>query len=223
MRTAQQVRGGVERAERLAIIRADEARRGRQRRRLRLALSVALALVVLGAAVALVVAARRASAPDARQGVDPDRVNVTGETLTRDLARDHVPGRVDYGSDAPVPPTGGRHNEVWQNANGDVYDKPLRAEHAVHSLEHGAVWITYRADVPAGDVATLRAKVEGVPYRLMSPLPGQPGRITLTAWGHQLSVTSASDPRIEEFLADYTQGPQAPEAGAPVTGGRAEP
>jgi Protein of unknown function (DUF3105) len=45
----------------------------------------------------------------------------------------------------------------------------------------------------------------------------------MTAWGHQLSVTSASDPRIDEFLAAYTQGPQAPEAGAPVTGGRAEP
>ena len=34
----------------------------------------------------------------------------------------------------------GEHNPVWQNCG--FYNKPVRDESAVHSLEHGAVWIT---------------------------------------------------------------------------------
>jgi hypothetical protein len=47
--------------------------------------------------------------------------------------------------------------------------------------------------------------------------------VELTAWGHQLTVDSADDPRIDEFFDAYVQGPQAPEEGAPVTGGKATP
>jgi hypothetical protein len=45
----------------------------------------------------------------------------------------------------------------------------------------------------------------------------------LSAWGHQLSVDSAADPRVEEFITAYVQGPQTPEPGAPCTGGLTAP
>ena len=36
----------------------------------------------------------------------------------------------------------------------------------------------------------------------------------LTAWGVQLSLDSADDERIDQFLASFRQGPQTPEPGA---------
>jgi hypothetical protein len=213
----QQTRQG----DRLASRREQEARQALRKRRRALVLSV-IAAVVLVTAVVLLAVQAWSPADEVSSGVDPDRVNVAGEVVHRDLARNHVTGPVDYPA-TPVPPVGGPHDGTWQNANGDVYEQPIRAEHAVHSLEHGAVWVTYRGDVSRSDRDRLQAKVEGVPYRMMSPLPQQPAPIVLTAWGHQLSVDSADDARIDEFLTAYTQGPQAPEPGAPVTGGRRQP
>jgi hypothetical protein len=57
----------------------------------------------------------------------------------------------------------------------------------------------------------------------MSPNPGQKAPITLSAWGHQLTVKNAEDPRIDKFFKAYVQGPQTPEPGAMVTNGRPNP
>jgi uncharacterized protein YbjT (DUF2867 family) len=67
------------------------------------------------------------------------------------------------------------------------------------------------------------AAVARTPYILMSPVTGQPGPITLSAWGHQLTVDAASDPRVEQLLTAYVQGSQTPEPGAPCTGGPSSP
>lgn len=53
----------------------------------------------------------------------------------------------------------------------------------------------------------------------MSPAVGQSGTIMLSAWGRQLTVDKASDPRIDQFFTKYVQGPQTPEPGAACSGG----
>ncbi|WP_240135909.1 DUF3105 domain-containing protein [Streptomyces sp. MUM 178J] len=132
------------------------------------------------------------------------------------LDRNHVETPVDY----PMkPPVGGDHSPVWMNCDGDVYREPVPAENAVHSLEHGAVWVTYGGKASDADVATLAAKVKKTPYSLMSPVPDQTGTITLSAWGKQLTVDGADDPRVDRFFTKYVQGPQTPERGAVCTGG----
>jgi hypothetical protein len=141
---------------------------------------------------------------------------VPGVQKTSGLARNHVTTTVKYPQN---PPVGGNHNGVWQNCA--VYTTPLANEHAVHSLEHGAVWITYRPGLPAAQVSALAAKVDGNPYRLMSPYPGLKTAVSLQAWGRQIFVNSASDPKIDEFLDAYTQGPQAPEQ-ASCSGGTSD-
>ena len=85
---------------------------------------------------------------------------------------------------------------------GDVYDAPIANEHAVHSLEHGAVWITYRPDLPADQVAKLKAKVQGKEKMMLSPYDGLDKPISLQAWGYQLKVDNADDGRIDEFIKD---------------------
>jgi hypothetical protein len=132
------------------------------------------------------------------------------------LTRNHVTTTVHYPTE---PPVGGDHNPVWQNCDGAVYTKTLNNMNAVHSLEHGAVWVTYTGKASKADVAALAAKVRKTPYTLMSQDDAQPDPIMLTAWGHQRTVTGASDPNVDKFFAEFVQGSQTPEPGAPCTGG----
>ena len=82
------------------------------------------------------------------------------------LARSHTTQPVIY---PRIPPTGGAHRPVWQNCGR--YDEPIENEHAVHSMEHGAVWIIYRPDLPADALAQLRDLVNDHAYMLLSPYP----------------------------------------------------
>ena len=132
---------------------------------------------------------------------------------TAELSRNHVAGPVDYET---LPPVGGDHNAAPQQC--DVYDAAIAPEHAVHSLEHGAVWITYQSSLAADQVEELEGRVSGDPYLMMSPLDEQDSPIVLSAWGRSLAVDSASDPRVGDFLEAYTNGPQTPERGAACVG-----
>ncbi len=145
---------------------------------------------------------------------NPDEA-VAGVEVTEaeQLTRNHVAGPVAYTSN---PPNGGDHNGVPQTCA--VYDAPIAPEHAVHSLEHGAVWVTYNDDVSEDDLSTLREQVEGDPYRMMSPNPEQESPIVLTAWGRTLEVDSADDDAVGDFFEGYTNGQQTPEKGAACVG-----
>ncbi|MET7761988.1 DUF3105 domain-containing protein [Streptomyces sp. NPDC005336] len=140
-----------------------------------------------------------------------------GMTTWTGLTQTHVRGKVAY---KMSPPVGGDHNQVWQNCDGDVYTKPLTKENAVHALEHGAVWVTYTDKASAKDIATLKARVEKTPYSLMSPYRDQDAPIVLNAWGNQLDIQKASDPRVAAFFKKFVQGKQTPEPGAACTGGK---
>jgi hypothetical protein len=125
---------------------------------------------------------------------------------------------VDY---PQSPPVGGPHNPTWQNCG--FYSKPVRNEYAVHSMEHGAVWITYSPDLPKDQVETLRDIAQSNSYVLVSPYSDLPSQVVASAWGKQLHLNSADDPRLEQFVSAYQQGPQNPEPGAPCSGGVGSP
>jgi hypothetical protein len=130
----------------------------------------------------------------------------------------HTEGEVDY---EQSPPAGGEHNPVWQNCG--YYAEPVRDENAVHSLEHGAVWITYSPDLSEDEVERLRDIAESQTYILVSPYEGLPSPVVASAWSKQLSLESAEDPDLERFIGAYRQGPQTPEPGAVCTGGIGRP
>ena len=131
--------------------------------------------------------------------------------------RTHVDDEVDY--ETPVP-AAGEHDPVWQNCG--IYDQPIRQEHALHSLEHGAVWLAYDAGLPAAEVETVR-DVGDRGYVLVSPVEDLGAQVIASAWGNQLSVDDAADPRLGEFLDAFIEGPQTPEPGALCAGGIGEP
>lgn len=129
-------------------------------------------------------------------------------------SRGHVAGPISY---KQTPPNTGDHSGTWQTCG--VYRAPIAPENAVHSMEHGAVWVTYNDKVPADQVEALAGKLQGEPYGLLSALPQQSSPINLSAWGRRLSVESADDPRIDDFIEGYASGPQTPEQGATCAGG----
>ena len=135
------------------------------------------------------------------------------------LSRGHDE-QVDY-SGQELPPVGGVHSGVWQNCG--IYTEPIDSKNAIHSMEHGAVWVTYRPDLSAGDVETLQDTVRGERYVLLTPYPDLKSPVVLTAWGVQLEIDSAGDARIPEFINRYQQGPQTPELGATCQDGLGDP
>lgn len=61
---------------------------------------------------------------------------------------------------------------------------------------------------------------ERTTYLLVTPwVGGLPSAVVASAWGKQLALPSADDPRIAEFVRAFRAGPQTPEPGAPCTGG----
>jgi hypothetical protein len=130
----------------------------------------------------------------------------------------HVDTPVSY---EQTPPVGGPHAPLWQNCG--FYDAPIRNEHGVHSLEHGAVWITYRPALETAQITTLRELAQTRPYVLVSPFPGLTSPVVASAWGHQLHLESAGDPRLVDFVRAFRLGPHAPERGGPCTGGAGRP
>lgn len=117
--------------------------------------------------------------------------------IMSDESRDHQVGTLEYDA---TPPAGGDHNGAWQDCQGAVYTEPIADEHAVHSLEHGAVWITYDPTLPADQVALLEDRVRGQDKTFMSPYADLDTPISLQAWGYQLKVDDAGDDRIDEFI-----------------------
>jgi hypothetical protein len=134
------------------------------------------------------------------------------------LEREHVQGAVTY---AQVPPVGGNHAPIWQNCG--FYVEPVADELAVHSMEHGAVWITYRPDLPQAQRDILRALTLRQPQVLVSPREDLPTAVVASAWGRQLQMESADDARLEQFVRAFRNSSLAPEPAGPCSGGRGTP
>lgn len=143
------------------------------------------------------------------------------------LSHNHVTGPVQY---SVLPPVGGDHSGIWMNAG--VYTAPIPSERAVHDLEHGAVWITYRPTLPQSEIQAIEKFAgdqsmidEGGSnsnrFMLVSPWADArlPAPIVLSSWGYQLYVTSPNDPRMQQFVNKFRRSPTyTPESQAAVDG-----
>lgn len=129
------------------------------------------------------------------------------------LEPSHVTTPVDY---AQSPPVGGPHAPQWLDCG--VYDAPVPAENAVHSLEHGAVWVTYRPDLPAPEVSRLVAALPDT-FVIVSPFPGLRAPVVASAWGAQVALTGVDDDRLDAFVRFYRRGVTTLEPGGPCHAG----
>lgn len=215
------------RAERAAILAERRAEQDRQDRRRRLWIVGATTFTILalaGVTTAFIVSENRERAAVEASAAAP----IDGVEEFSDLSANHVPAPPTptltpspEPAGTALPPVGGDHDPVWQNCG--IYTEPVVAANAVHSLEHGAVWITYQPGIPAEQIAAITALAEGRTYMLVSPFADLKSPVVLTAWGVQLELDDATDPRAAVFVEKYHEGPQTPEPGAACTGGVGSP
>ncbi len=128
-----------------------------------------------------------------------------------------VEGKIDY---KRHPPTNGDHAPIWQNCG--FYSKPIDDRTAVHSMDHGVVWITYRPNLPENQVRTLRGYGDEN-YVIVSPYPGLPSPVVVTAWRNQLKLKNATDPRLRRFVDQFRISEIAPLSGNRCIGGVGDP
>ncbi|MGQ7296713.1 DUF3105 domain-containing protein [Quadrisphaera sp. KR29] len=211
----------AERAARAAAARQEAERREKRHRALVIGLTAGAVAVVVGVVatvISLDVAADRELAEAATRPIEG--VQEHGGALGAELGRQHVTTEVTYD---PLPPVGGDHDAVWQNCGVYTDQAQVADRNGVHALEHGAVWVTYDPALPEEQVEALREAVSVSDYTLLSPYAGVPSPVVASAWGVQLQLPDADDPRLPVFLRKYVNGPQTPEPGAPCTGGVGTP
>lgn len=254
-----------QRKQRAAELRAKQLREEQRRKRMTLIGGGIGVLILIGAVAAAVLSQKGSDGSGSASGPQVIPAALTGATTTQKavatrtndsgidgvvayntggypiagptegaMEKEHVAGPVTY---SVIPPVGGPHAVPgsWLNAGG--YTKPIPSERAVHDLEHGAIWITYKPSLPAADVAALKAlvlKQEPLPegqatgigsqtsrYMIMSPWADDslPSPIVISSWGYQLKVTSATDERLQKFIDTFRSSKKyTPEYGSGVDG-----
>jgi hypothetical protein len=186
----------------------EEAARSRRRTKLKKRVTrAAILIVVVGGIAALLFVPRRGSYTSGGTGALIEGVqyyqNPTG----------HTEAPVIY---PQTPPAGGEHHPTWLNCG--IYGDPVPNVYAVHSLEHGAVWVTYEPALSADALDTLRSHLPSS-YVILSPYVGLPSPIVLSSWNRQLQLDSPDDPRLPQFFEEYWRNQNVPEPGALCTGG----
>ncbi|QFG67960.1 DUF3105 domain-containing protein [Ornithinimicrobium pratense] len=143
----------------------------------------------------------------------PALVDLSAVEEYENSAQQHTTEPVEYDV---MPPVGGEHHPTWFNCG--VYQEELPLEHVVHSLEHGAVWLTYQPDLPADQVEVLEDLGEQE-YMMVSPLAAQDSPVVATSWDTQLTLEEADQRTLQAFIREYKQGPKTPEPNALCTNG----
>lgn len=141
------------------------------------------------------------------------------ETTSHDeISAEHVSGPLDFSTS---PSTGGDHYPFWMNCG--FYDTEVIEGAATHTMEHGAVWITYNDSVDAAQLDVLRNLAEANLRLLISPYDhAEP--IVLSAWGAQLrTVESADAPELRAFIELWQSNSELPEGYASCQGSAGDP
>lgn len=120
-----------------------------------------------------------------------------------DKGQKHVAdGTVPYGE--PEPPTSGDHSSPvpWQ-----AYEQEIPDMNVIHNLEHGGVYIAYRPDLPADQIA----KIKGLfskPFSnekfspskaVVAPRAANGSPIIMSSWNRNMKLDSFDEAKMMEY------------------------
>lgn len=140
--------------------------------------------------------------------------------------KDKGANHIQRGSTHPAynsnPPSSGWH---YSDSNAPVqwgvYTKEVLDEEFLHNEEHGGVIITYRPDLPAGQIKKLQA-LFAPPYSnpkfkpskaVVTPRSKNTKPIGLAAWGYTLNLDNYDEQKIKDFYLQRVGKAPEPAAG----------
>ena len=148
------------------------------------------------------------------QGAKEDKKTATPlmgkEYLT---SAQHVPRGEKHEAYNSNPPNSGPH---WGDgvAGPGIKDKAVPDELIIHSMEHGAAVVWYKADLSQSDVEKIKqAFNEASGKKIMVPRKNLDVPVALTSWGRVLKLRTIDVSQIKEFIE--TNNNRAPEK-API-------
>jgi hypothetical protein len=131
----------------------------------------------------------------------------------QDKGRGHVElEAAASGNDAP--PTSGDHANAlpWQ-----VYDQEIPDGNAIHNLEHGGVYISYRPDLPQDQIQKITA-LFGPPYSrekftpskaIVAPRAANSSPIIMSSWNRNLKLESFDEEQmVNYYLNNIGKSPE---------------
>ena len=164
--------------------------------------TLAAAVLVVGA---IVVASARSHASSA---ASTDAL--MGDEITSPPA-EHVASASQLVIPPGAPPTGGPHYAPPQALG--IYDSPVPDGNAIHSLEHGIVWISYHPDkVDAAGVQRLRDLVKQYANDvILAPRADNATAVAAASWGRLLKQDNLDTDELKRFIT--TNRNRSPEPG----------
>jgi len=123
------------------------------------------------------------------------------------LGQEHIAIGASHPSYNSNPPTSGWH--YAQSADWGVYQQELPDEQLLHNLEHGGIWISYKA-VDEGTKSGLEAIGKRYPGSVVvTPRSANDAKIVLTSWGRLEKLVSFDETRIVDFIrANKNKSPE---------------
>ena len=118
-------------------------------------------------------------------GQDIETIATEGESVPSE-GTGHVSGEVTY---ATNPPTSGAHHATAAECRVYSPDDTPADEAIVHSLEHGAIWLSYQPDAPEEVVAALE-ELGDLPKVLVSARSENDVLVAAAAWTKLLKLES---------------------------------
>jgi hypothetical protein len=120
--------------------------------------------------------------------------------------REHITSEdsVEYQTN---PPTSGDHFSLAENWG--VYGEEIDDKAAVHGLEHGGVWISYK-DIDDESINTLK-KIGGDNAQsvIVSPRIKNDGNVVVASWGKMMTLEKVDEVLIQKYIETYKN--QSPE------------
>lgn len=112
------------------------------------------------------------------------------------------------------PPSSGTHYRSVSTYG--FFDTQVPDGKLVHNLEHGAIVLYYRPDLPADALATLRGLATGLPPAkygsvkiVVTPNPQLQAALQVTAWGRALPLSSVDLDEVRRFYTAWVdKGPE---------------
>ncbi len=107
------------------------------------------------------------------------------------------------------PPTSGWH---WGDgvAGPGIKDKQVPDELVLHSMEHGAVIVWYKTDLPKDQVDEVKKAYDSVDgKKILTPRKNLDVLVALTSWGRLLKLQTIDAEKIKAFIdTNSDRGPE---------------